>query len=74
VVGASVILPEPDDHPISHLAVDGSSLTWAMALNTPQANVTPMVTAGESHTGVFRSDGTVVAASWSAELARWDLF
>ncbi|MCJ7791049.1 MAG: hypothetical protein MUP49_01315, partial [Dehalococcoidia bacterium] len=61
VVGASATVPLPGDHSISHLAVDNSSFASAMAVNTPQGQVTPMVAAGWGHTVGLKSDGTVVA-------------
>ena len=59
--GASGAVPLPDDHPITHLAVDSSSPASAMALNTPEGEVTPMVAAGIRHTVGLKSDGSVVA-------------
>ena len=59
--GASAAMPRPDDRSISHLAVDSSSAASAIALNTPQGLVTPMVAAGEDHTVGVKADGTVVA-------------
>jgi hypothetical protein len=60
--GASVTVPMPDDRSIGHWAVDSSSAAPAMALNTPQGPVTPMVAAGGSgHIVGLKSDGTVVA-------------
>jgi len=61
VAGASVTVHRPDDRSISHLAVDSSSAASAMALNTPQGQVTPMVAVGGSHTVGLKGDGTVVA-------------
>ena len=61
VVGALVTVHLPDHHSISHLAVDSSSLAFAMALNTSQGCVTPMVAAGGGHTVGLKDDGTVVA-------------
>ena len=61
IAEASVTVHRPDDRSISHLAVDSSSAASAMALNTPQGQVTPMVAAGSSHTVGLKSDGTVVA-------------
>ena len=60
--GASATVPRPDDCSISLFAVDSSSAAPAMALNTPQGNVTPMVAAGYYHTVGLKADGTVVAA------------
>ena len=60
-VGASTGMPLPDDHSTIHSAVDSSSLVSAMALNTPQGNVTPMVAAGWDRIVGLKSDGTVVA-------------
>jgi len=59
--GASATVPRPDDRSISHWAVDSSSAASAMALNTPEGEVTPMVAAGSYHTVGLKSDGTVVA-------------
>ena len=59
--GASPAMPRLDDCSISHSAVDSSSLASAMALNTPQGQVTPMVAAGCGHIVGLKSDGTVVA-------------
>jgi hypothetical protein len=50
VAGASVTVQLPDDHPIIRSAVDSSSFASAIALNTPQGQVTPMVAAGFVHT------------------------
>jgi len=61
IVGASAAVPLPDDRSINHLAIDGSRLASAMALNTPQGKVTPMVAAGGYHTVGLKSDSTVVA-------------
>ena len=61
VAGASATGPPPDDHNITHLAVDSSSAAQAMALNTPQWPVTPMVAASWGHTVGLEDDGTVVA-------------
>ena len=65
VAGASVAVPLLDDRSISHLAVDSSSAAPAMALNTPQGQVTPMVAAGGDEYGGhmvgLKSDGTVIA-------------
>jgi len=61
MVGASATVPLPDDRPVSYSAADSSSAFSAIALNTPQGNVTPMVAAGEAHTVKLESDGTVVA-------------
>ena len=66
VVGASATVPLPDDRSISHLAVDSSSATSAIALNTPQGNVTPMVAAGDQHTVRLKADGTVIAVGQNA--------
>jgi uncharacterized repeat protein (TIGR02543 family) len=63
--GTSVAVLLPDDRSISHSAVDSSSLASAMALNTPQGNVTPMVAAGQFHTVGLKSDGTVVALGFN---------
>jgi alpha-tubulin suppressor-like RCC1 family protein len=60
-VGASAAVPRPDDRSISHLVVDSSTAASAMALNTPEGEVTPMVTAGGRHIVGLKSDGTVVA-------------
>jgi len=60
-VGASGAGPPPDDRSISHLAADSSSVFSAMTLNTPEAKVTPMVTAGGKHIVGLKSDGTVIA-------------
>ena len=51
VLGASATEYLPDDFPVSYSAVDGSSAASAMALNTPQAKVIPMVAAGVYHNG-----------------------
>ena len=59
--GASATVRLPDDHSINHLAIDSSSLASAMALNTTQGNVTPMVAAGGGYIVGLKSDGTVVA-------------
>ena len=60
-MGASTTVPRPDDHSIIHSTMDGSRLASAMALNTPQGQVTPMVAAGGVHTVGLKSDGTVIA-------------
>ena len=60
-VGASTGMPLPDDHSTIHSAVDISTLASAMALNTPQGNVIPMVATGWDHIVGLKSDGTVVA-------------
>ena len=65
LMGASATVPLPDDRPISHSAVDICSLASAMAVNTPQGNVTPMVAAGGDHIVGLKSDGTVVAVGWN---------
>jgi len=65
--GASATVPRPDDRSINHLAIDSSSFASAMALNTPQGNVTPMVAAGLIHTVGVKSDGTVVAVGNNEE-------
>ncbi len=64
-VGAARAGPLPDDRSIGHLAVDSSSAVPAMALNTPQGPVTPMVAAGWYHTVGLKSDGTVVAVGYN---------
>jgi len=61
VAGVQATMPPPDDQNITHLAADSSSAAMAMALNTPQGNVTPMVAAGWYHTVGLKDDGTVVA-------------
>jgi hypothetical protein len=61
VMGASAAVPLSDDHSINHLAIDGSRFASAMALNTPQGQVTPMVAAGGYHRVGLKDDGTVVA-------------
>ena len=58
---ASATVHRPDDRSINHLAVDSSSAAPAMALNTPEGEVTPVVAAGYAHVVGLRSDGTVVA-------------
>ena len=45
-VGASAIVHLPGDYSISYSAEDGSRIAPAMALNTPQGQVTPMVAVG----------------------------
>ncbi|MGB6872559.1 MAG: YIP1 family protein [Dehalococcoidia bacterium] len=60
-VGASGAGPRPDDRLVNYSAADSSSVFSAMALNTPQGNVTPMVAAGSKHTVGLNADGTVVA-------------
>ena len=62
--GASVIVPQPDDHSIGHSTVDRSDLSRTMILNTPPGNVTPMVAARGGHTVGLKSDGTVVAVTF----------
>ena len=59
--GASATVHLPDDHSIIHSTVDSSRFASAMALNTPQGQVTPMVAAGGYHTVGLKDDGTVVA-------------
>jgi len=59
--GASATVHRPDDRSIGHLSVDSSSAASAMALNTPEGEVAPMVAAGEDHTVGLKSDGTVIA-------------
>ena len=61
VAGASATVQLPDDHSINHPAIDNPSFASAMALNTPQGQVTPMVAAGFIHTVGLRADGTVTA-------------
>jgi len=61
VAGASATVSRPDDRSISHLAADSSSAAPAMALNTPEGEVIPMVAAGDGYTVGLKSDGTVVA-------------
>jgi hypothetical protein len=73
VAGASVTVQLPDDHPIIRSAVDSSSFASAIALNTPQGQVTPMVAAGFVHTVGLKSDGTVVAAGVEVEPAKWNI-
>jgi hypothetical protein len=45
-VGASVIVPLPNDHFIGHSMADGYRLASTMALDAPQGQVTPMVAVG----------------------------
>ena len=75
VAGASVTVHRPDDRSISHLVVDSSSAASAMALNTPQGQVTPMVAAGGSHIVGLKDDGTVVAVGLNndgqCEVSNW---
>jgi len=61
VAEASSTVYLPDDSSIIHSVVDSSSLASAMALNTPQGQVTPMVAADGYHTVGLKADGTVVA-------------
>jgi hypothetical protein len=61
MVGASATVPLADDRPVSYSAADSSSAFSAIALNTPQGNVTPMVAVGQQHTVGLKSDGTVIA-------------
>ena len=61
VAGASATVSRPDGHYISHLAADSSSAAPAMALNTPEGEVIPMVATGDGYTVGLKSDGTVVA-------------
>jgi hypothetical protein len=61
VAGDSAAVPRPDDRSISYLVVGSPSAAPAMALNTPQGNVTPMVAARGVQTVGLKSDGTVVA-------------
>jgi len=61
VAGASATASRPDGRSISHLAADSSSAAPAMALNTPEGEVIPMVAAGDGYTVGLKSDGTVVA-------------
>jgi len=68
--GASATLPLPDDCSIIHSALDSSSDGSAIALNQPQRNVTPMVTAGGRHTVGLKSDGTVLLAGLSDDSLR----
>jgi hypothetical protein len=67
VTGASAGVPLPDDYTINHQVVDSSSFASAMAPNTPQGNVTPMVAAGAGHTVGLKSDGTVVAVDFGSQ-------
>ena len=75
VAEASSTVYLPDDSSIIHSAVDSSSLASAMALNTPQGQVTPMVAAGGYHTVGLQADGTVVAEglnnSGQCNVANW---
>jgi len=61
VAEASVTVHLPNDYSISPLAADSSSAASAMAPNTPQGQVTPMVAAGSYHTVGLKADSTVVA-------------
>ena len=74
-VGASAAVRRPDDRSISHLVVDSPTGASAMALNTPQGNVTPMVAAGSRHIVGLKTDGTVVAVGNNEEgqcnVCRW---
>jgi len=67
VVRASATVYLPDGCSIIHSAVDSSSLASAMALNTPQGQVTPMVAAGGYHTVGVKADGTVVAMGLNSD-------
>jgi len=58
---ATMSVPLPDEHSAIHSTVDSFSIASAMALNTPQGNITPMVAAGGGHIVGLKSDGTVVA-------------
>ena len=60
-VGASAVVPLPDEHFTSHLEADSSSAASVMALNTSQGLVKPMIAAGPEHIVGLKSDGTVVA-------------
>ena len=60
VAGVPGSVPLSDNQPVDYSAADGPSLASAMALNTPESEVTPMVAAGASHTVGLKSDGTVV--------------
>jgi hypothetical protein len=61
VAGASATVHLPDDYANTHPAVDSPGAASAMALNTSQRQVTPMVAAGFQHTVGLKADGTVVA-------------
>ena len=66
VAGASGAVRLPDNHADNtFLAADGSGPAWETALNTPEAEVNPMVAAGEYYTVGLKADGTVVAVGRS---------
>ena len=54
-----------NEQSLSHSWMDSSSAFSAMALNTAEGAVTPMVAAGDGHTVGLRSDGTVVAVGFN---------
>jgi hypothetical protein len=56
------------------ITMDDNYSVTARFASTIEPEYTPMVAAGEYHTVGLKSDGTVVAAIRSAELAGWDLF
>jgi alpha-tubulin suppressor-like RCC1 family protein len=66
VVGASGVGLLPDKRPVDYSAADSWGDVSAMALNTPQGNVTPMVAAGNDRIVGLKSDGTLVAVGLSS--------
>jgi len=61
VAGASATVQLPDDHSIISVAIDSPGAASAIALDTTQGQVTPMVAAGYYHTVGLKADGTMVA-------------
>ena len=66
VAGASGVGLLPDKRPVDYSAADSWGDVSAMALNTPQGNVTPMVAAGNDRIVGLKSDGTLVAVRLSS--------
>ena len=61
IAGASATISPSDAHSFGHSMVDPSDRASAMALNTSQGYVTPMVAASFYHMVGLKSDGTVIA-------------